>query len=90
MRQTGPQNPYESYCYHCNVTAPGDARTCVHCGGRLSKQQGEAPIAVPMPFAGQPTNEDDLDAPRRMGGASPMTAVWILLFLVGTVYRVCA
>jgi len=25
-----------------------------------------------------------------MGSTSPMTVVWILLFLIGTLYRLCA
>ncbi len=90
VRHTGPQNPYESFCYACNVTAPVDARSCLHCGGRMSKQRDSAASITPLLFSGQALEEGERDAPRRLGSASPMTAVWILLFLAGTLYRLCA
>lgn len=90
VKQTGAQNPYESYCFSCNVSAPVDARTCVHCGGRLSKQRGVSTPTVPSPFSGAATDEDELNTPRRLGSASPMTAIGFLLFLVYSLYRNCA
>ncbi len=90
MKKTEPQNPYESYCYTCNVTAPVDTRTCVHCGGRLSRQRGIPAPTIPVPFSGQALDEGELDAPRRMGSVSPITVVWVLLFLAWTVFRLCA
>jgi len=86
---TGPQTPYEAYCYNCNVSAPPDARYCVHCGGRLSRQRGVPAPTSSSPYSG-PAAAGDEDTPGRMGSTSPMTVVWILLFLIGTLYRLCA
>ncbi len=86
MQQNGPQNPYETYCYQCNVSAPADAKRCVHCGGRLSRQQG-----VPPEMSGSPLEALDEDEQPRAGGLiSPMTVVWILLFIGGSLYRMCS
>ncbi|MGE4608072.1 MAG: hypothetical protein AAEJ52_15140 [Myxococcota bacterium] len=90
MRQKETQNIYESYCNTCNVSAPPNVRSCVHCGGRMAKQRGVPVSTPPPPFSGQAFEEDEPDSPRRLGAASPMTAIWILLFLAGTLYRICA
>jgi len=89
VRQTEPQNPYESYCYSCNVSAPIDARSCVHCGGRLSKQRGVTTPTVPQPFSGASVDENELNTPRRSGPVSPMTAIGVLMFLLYTLFRNC-
>lgn len=36
-RVQGPQTPFESYCFHCRVTFPVEAKRCIHCGGPLAR-----------------------------------------------------
>jgi hypothetical protein len=86
MQEAGPQSPYEVYCNHCRVSAPLGARVCLHCGGRLVGQRG-ARIATGSRSLEE---EEALDAaPRRFGAASPVTALWILLLIGGSLYRLC-
>lgn len=86
MQQEGPQNPYEVYCYHCKVSAPVGLRRCFHCGGRLTGQRDRQLPTHPAMIE----DEEALDpSPRRLGGASPATAMWILLLIGGSLYRLC-
>ena len=90
MRTTGPQNAYEVYCYQCNVTAPVGARRCVHCGGRLSRQQMQPTAIGTMPLEESREENDRLaELPQRSGTNLPMAAVWILLLIGGSLYRLC-
>jgi len=90
VQSVGPQNPYEIYCYQCHVTAPVGTRRCVHCGGRLSKQQRQLDPVMGMPFE-ESVEEDEapVDLQRRLGNNLPMAAVWILLVIGGSIYRLC-
>lgn len=87
MQSPGPQSSYESYCYSCNVSAPPDAKRCVHCGGRLSRQRGVPPEVSASPFEG-PSDAGQHPSPGAL--ISPMTVLWILLFIGGTLYRMCS
>jgi hypothetical protein len=91
MRTTGPQNPYEIYCYQCNVTAPVGSRRCVHCGGRFGRQRMPQPDAVSaVPF--EPLIEEDetpSNLPERLGNNLPTAIVWILLLVGGSLFRLC-
>lgn len=92
VQQDGPQGPYEVYCYRCHVTAPVGARSCLHCGGRLSgKGQVKPHFQSQGAPAGPPVFEDeepDAEA-RRSGVLSPMTILWVLLGLGVTLGRLC-
>jgi hypothetical protein len=89
VQSIGPQSPYEVYCYACNVTAPFGNRNCVHCGGRLSDSRVQPSTVLSAPFEGL-DDEDTLGAGAlRLGGISPMTVIWILLFIGGSFYRLC-
>ena len=90
MHSIGPQNAYEVYCYQCNVTAPLGTRSCIHCGNRLSRPRSQPGAVLSTPFE-TPEEEETLgdDSPR-FGVISPMTAIWILLFIGGSLYRLCS
>ena len=89
MQSVGSQNPYEIYCYRCNVTAPSGTRNCVHCGGRLSGAKNQPHAVLSTPFEGLEEEEIAVGDPPRWGVMSPMTAVWILIFIGGSLYRLC-
>ena len=85
MRAQGAKTPYESYCYSCQVTFPPDARLCVHCGQRLSRERISQELLLP------PQLEDEAveaEQPRRRA-ISPVAAVWVVLAVVVTLYRAC-
>ena len=90
MQSVGPQNPYEVYCYQCHVTAPVGLRRCVHCGGRLSSQQKQPGAMARLPLD-ESVEEDETLAglPQRLGTNLPRAAVWILLLIGGSLYRLC-
>ena len=90
MPPIGPQNPYEIYCYRCNVTAPLGTRNCVHCGGRLSGAGNQPSAVLSTPFEALEEKETLDDGQSRFGAISPMTALWILLFIGGSLYRLCS
>lgn len=85
-RPSGPQTPYEVYCYQCDVTHPLGTRRCMHCG---------QPIGRAHPIAGhelQPQPEvlaeDGSEMPslgKRFAGMS----LWMILALGAAAYRVC-
>jgi hypothetical protein len=86
MQQEGPQNPYEVYCFACKVSAPVGLRRCLHCGGRLTGRKDQKGAIHPITLE----EETALDSPpSRLGGASPATALWILLLIGGSLYRLC-
>jgi hypothetical protein len=86
MQVQGPQSPYEVFCPQCRVTFPVGTRHCLHCGGRLAQDRGR-PVAAPSSFGERDTSVED-EAPR-MGRFSPIALIWVLLFVVGTIYRAC-
>jgi hypothetical protein len=91
MRASGPQNPYEVYCYQCNVTAPAGARRCVHCGGRLSGALNPRRAALTDLFEAEITEADEEgeEATTSIASAAPKIALWILLLIGGSLYRLC-
>ena len=82
---------YEVRCYQCNVSFPEGTKRCMHCGGRTGQQpvKGLIPgLETPRPF--QAEVEDGDENPLRRGPARiVMGAVWVLLALVASLYRVC-
>ena len=90
MQANGPQNPYEVWCYQCNVTAPADARRCVHCGERLSAK-GSAPVEKPpVDFGGGFHSEVAADeSPIRSRTISPMTVIWVVVAIAVSLQRMC-
>jgi hypothetical protein len=93
MRPRGPQNPYEIYCYQCNVTAPVGTRRCVHCGGRLSSGDGPRRAALTdlleAEFTEADAEGDGEELTTSVGSAAPKIAMWILLLIGGSLYRFC-
>jgi hypothetical protein len=92
MRTPGPQNPYEVYCYQCNVTAPAGTRRCVHCGGSLSRGAQDPRRAALAALIGAEFGEADERAeepPPSIGTVAPKIAMWILLLIGGFLYRFC-
>ena len=93
MRALGPQNPYEVYCFQCNVTAPVGTRRCVHCGGRLSgapnQKRGALTELFEAGFTEAEEEEEEEEAPTSVASAAPKIALWILLLIGGFLYRLC-
>jgi hypothetical protein len=91
MRAPGPQNPYEVYCFQCNVTAPAGTRRCIHCGGRLSREPGPQPVALADLLEAENTEADEgrEEPTTSIGSAAPKIALWILLLIGGFLYRFC-
>jgi hypothetical protein len=91
MQAPGPQNPYEVYCYQCNVTAPAGTRRCVHCGGRLSGARETPRAALADLFNAELSvaDEEGEEPTTSAGSVAPKIAMWILLLLGGSLYRLC-
>ncbi len=91
MQSPGPQNPYEVYCYQCNVSAPVGTRHCLHCGGRLSgardAQRTTLTDLLKANFA--EADEEGEELATSIGSAAPKVAIWILLVVGGFFYRIC-
>lgn len=90
MEEQRPYTPtaFEVYCQRCRVTFPLGTRTCLHCGGKLSRER-----QAPSRFAAQqeldPESvlaQDELPVRRAL---SPFTAIWVLLAIAATLYRTC-
>ncbi len=87
---------FESYCWQCEVTHPPGTKRCVHCGGRVSARPhpGELEMMRAREEIAAPIGDEEAEAgeaervprPFRIG----ITAVWLLLALVGSLYRVCS
>jgi len=87
MQAKAPQTAYEVYCPRCNVTFPVGARRCIHCGGSLSRDRGQL-VDSPVTFdQGAGPVEDEHPRTRPF---SPIVLIWVLLFVVGTIYRACS
>ena len=92
MRAPGPQNPYEVYCYRCNVTAPVGTRRCLHCGGPLSREEPSPRRAALAALVGadiDQTEEVVEETDPSVGSVLPKIAVWVLLLIGGFLYRFC-
>ena len=92
MRTPGPQNPYEVYCYQCNVTAPAGTRRCLHCGGSLSSGAQGPRRAALAALIGLDVNEEGPraeEAPPSIESVVPKIAMWVLLLIGGFLYRFC-
>jgi hypothetical protein len=78
--------PYEVHCERCRVTFPLGTRRCIHCGETIGRRRRRARFLIP------PGHEEilvDEDLPEKTRGFSPMTFVWVLLLLGGSLYRSC-
>ena len=92
MSAPGPQNPYEVYCYQCNVTAPAGTRRCIHCGGSISRgAQNPRRAALSALVGGElfDADEEGEEAPQSAASLLPKIALWILLLFGGFLYRFC-
>jgi hypothetical protein len=92
MNTPGPQNPYEVYCYWCNVTAPAGTRRCLHCGESLSRGSRDPRRAALAALIGvEPSEEDEEgeETPPSATSLIPKIALWILLLFGGVLYRFC-
>ena len=91
MQAPGPQNPYEVYCYQCNVTAPAGTRRCLHCGGRLSGARGSQWTALTDLLAEESTETDEggEGLAASTGSNAPKVVMWIVLVVGGFFYRLC-
>ena len=91
MRASGPQNPYEIYCYQCNVSAPVGTRRCIHCGGRLSGERSPQRTELMSLFEADSSeaDEDREEVATSIGSAAPKVGMWILLLIGGFLYRFC-
>ena len=92
MRTPGPQNPYEVYCYQCNVTAPVGTRRCIHCGGSISRGVQDPRRAALAALVGAEISEADEEgdeAPISAASFVPKIALWILLLFGGLLFRFC-
>ena len=81
---------YEVRCYNCNVSFPPGTKRCMHCGGRT----GQKPVPGPIPGMEPPhplelEDMEDENPLRRGPARLLMGAVWVLLALVASLYRVC-
>ena len=95
MKAERPLTPVEIYCQKCRVTFPVNARRCLHCGGRLSKTRGTAPVLFEpepsaLPSMPPPLDLPDEEAPRRTSGISPVSILWIAVAVAVGVQRACA
>jgi hypothetical protein len=82
--------PYEVYCPSCRVTFPVGTRRCLHCGGRVGPQ-GSAGMSIEPPPAEQAEEVDIGGEERpRIRSLSPLTVLWVLLLLAGSLYRACS
>ena len=82
---------YESYCPHCNVSQPPDARTCVHCGGLVMRERPK-PITADGEHLWPKTldAEGDETSPRRAGPLQLiLTLAMGLLFVASYLVRAC-
>ncbi len=91
MQTSGPQNPYEVYCYQCNVSAPVGTRRCLHCNGRLSGAQDARPkVLTDLLKTGFAEADEEAEEPApSTASAAPRVAMWILLLVGGFLYRAC-
>jgi hypothetical protein len=83
--RTGPQTPFEVYCFHCRVTFPIGTRRCIHCGQPIGAPPGAQP-ANPLLPADEAAEMPELPSvARRFGGLS----LWVLLALGAMLSRMC-
>jgi hypothetical protein len=92
MRDRDPKNPYEVYCYQCNVSAAVGTRRCIHCGGRFAGAEGTRRAALTDLLGAEfgEANEDGEELATSIGSAAPKIALWILLLIGGSLYRLCS
>ncbi|MCZ6464889.1 MAG: hypothetical protein O7A09_11195 [Proteobacteria bacterium] len=84
---------HEVRCYSCDVSFPQGTKQCMHCGGRTGQRpvQGLLPpgLEPPRPLQVEAEDADESNPLRRGPARMVMGAVWVLLALVASLYRVC-
>ena len=89
-----PVTSFEAWCPRCRVTWPPEARTCVHCGGRVAPTRALADDVMQgatPPAASPSPREAEAAAPRsplrllRVG----IAVLWLALALAGSLLRHC-
>jgi hypothetical protein len=95
MSKTGSQPSFQVYCLHCNVTFPVGTRQCLHCGRRVSREppltadHGFTRHPEPTPFEMQTVEPLEEEVEPRRFPFSPIAVLWVVLFVIGTIYRAC-
>jgi len=91
-----PLTAFEAWCPRCRVTWPPEARTCVHCGGRVAPtraladdvmQGGAAPAAAEI-RSPQPAEAAAPRSPLRLLRVG-IAVLWLALALAGSLLRHC-
>ncbi len=97
MQVASGQRPFEVYCLRCGVSFPAGTRTCIHCGNRTVRERPvkQAVRISPVPGGAVPGDEMDEefdveDEIRRRSRFSPVALMWVVLLIIGTIYRACA
>jgi hypothetical protein len=96
---------YEVRCPTCNVSFPVGTRRCVHCGSPTAlpgmgpspslrrNPLLELPFESSQDFEPEPVENEPLEEEGSLRQRSPFrlgtTSIWIVLALVGSLYRVC-
>ena len=97
-RHQTPTQAFEVWCNTCQTSFAAGTKRCIHCGERLSKQRSRRSRArlsarIEDQVALPPEIDDVLvedQEPQKKPGLSPMTAVWIAIFVGGYLFQLCA
>ena len=93
---------HEAWCPRCHVSHPPGTRRCLHCGGGvLPTRPGESlrgasatGSPAPMNVASAPVDATDDEPAAAPAKLSPLklgiNVIWVALFVVVTVMRVCS
>ena len=101
MEPSGAPTPFQVYCHACRVTFAAGTKRCVHCGGRLSRE--DRPTAGSLRGAlnrlpaeeamvAEPFEEMELEDQSRARSRlpiSPVTLLWIVLIVGSVAQRAC-
>jgi hypothetical protein len=89
MQAEGSRTVYEIHCARCRVTFPVGTRRCLHCGGRLTRDQTPQQLVFP-PGLDIPGELPDEEASKRSSRISPISVLWIVAVLGVAIQRACA
>ncbi|MFQ5416964.1 MAG: hypothetical protein ACE5FL_07950 [Myxococcota bacterium] len=95
MLNQDSQPSFQVYCHHCNVTFPLGTRHCLHCGRRVAREPSPSAghrlmpqhESIPIELQTAMPSEEEVE-PRRFP-FSPIAVLWVVLFVIGTIYRAC-
>ena len=88
QQTTGPQTPFEVYCYDCQTSFAAGTKRCVHCGGRIGRAQTRL-MPGSMPDVGHPDDEAEEEAGESLPKRLASMAVWVLIVLGASLMRLC-